>query len=328
MNLIYGTLEIFTIQGTSGGSTSAVTLSPSNGTSAQAVSATLSSFALHTVYHYRLTATSSGGSAATADAMFTTGNRAPVAVNDNGGSVSVGQSITIPVRANDSDADGDALTITSVSGATGGTVLIRGKMDTGEADIFTATLGAGNAATLRALQAAVGASVSGADGVVIDGLATASQTDPIISVQLDASGEFLKAWNGTIKGTGVTPADSHVIFTRGPSAQPPKLQARTGTQAAEAPAGAVWASFTSFALMNEVQPIFTAKLLTGAQGAAGPGGITTENDVGLWAMDSLGAFRLIVREGDSFGALTLKNFTVLTAVSGSPGQTRSFNDGG
>ena len=52
------------------------------------------------------------------------------------------------------------------------------------------------------------------------------------------------------------------------------------------------------------------------------------NDAGLWAVDSTGALRLLAREGDVIGAKTLKSMTVLTAVSGSPGVTRSFNNAG
>ena len=57
----------------------------------------------------------------------------------------------------------------------------------------------------------------------------------------------------------------------------------------------------------------------------GPGGITTANDVGLWATDSFGALRLLIRKGDAIGASTVRSFTVLGSVIGSPAQTRSFN---
>ena len=50
--------------------------------------------------------------------------------------------------------------------------------------------------------------------------------------------------------------------------------------------------------------------------------------MGLWATDSLGALRLLLQEGDVIGASTVKTFTVISSVTGSLAQTRSFNHGG
>lgn len=69
-------------------------------------------------------------------------------------------------------------------------------------------------------------------------------------------------------------------------------------------------------------PLFYATM------AQGYGGVDTTNDAGLWAVDSTGALRLLVREGDIVGGKALKSFTALTGVSGSPGVTRSFNNAG
>lgn len=49
-----------------------VTLSPDDGTAAQAVSAGITSLAPHTLYHYRLTATNAAGTVSTSDGTFTT----------------------------------------------------------------------------------------------------------------------------------------------------------------------------------------------------------------------------------------------------------------
>lgn len=57
---------------TSYGSTASVTLSPSDGSTAQNVSATLSGLALGTLYHYRLSANNSAGTVSTTDGTFTT----------------------------------------------------------------------------------------------------------------------------------------------------------------------------------------------------------------------------------------------------------------
>ncbi len=56
-------------------------------------------------------------------------------------------------------------------------------------------------------------------------------------------------------------------------------------------------------------------------------GITTANDVGLWATDYFGDLRLLLREGDAIGSTTVRNFTVLSNVLGSPAQAR-YNDSG
>jgi hypothetical protein len=44
-------------------------------------------------------------------------------------------------------------------------------------------------------------------------------------------------------------------------------------------------------------------------------------------MDSTGALRLVVREGDPINAKTLRSFTVLGSVEGSPGQRRAWTTG-
>ena len=107
------------------------------------------------------------------------------------------------------------------------------------------------------------------------------------------------------------------------------LVAREGAQPPEAPAGAKWKAFTSLALPEGRGPLFVATMHSKTGTASpGPGGITTANDVGLWATDSLGALRLLLQEGDAIGASTVKTFTVLSSVVGSPAQTRSFNNSG
>ncbi len=105
-----------------------------------------------------------------------------------------------------------------------------------------------------------------------------------------------------------------------------RLVARESAQPPEAPAGAQWKAFTSLALPEGRGPIFVATMHSKSGAASpGPGGITTANDVGLWATDSFGALRLLIRKGDAIGASTVRSFTVLGGVIGSPAQTRSFN---
>ena len=98
------------------------------------------------------------------------------------------------------------------------------------------------------------------------------------------------------------------------------LVAREGAE----PPGAVgtkWKSFTSLTVLEGRGPMFTAKL------ESGTAKVTAASDEGLWATDSTGTLRLIFREGDNLAGGTLKSFTVLGAVTGSPGQRRAWTDG-
>ena len=108
-----------------------------------------------------------------------------------------------------------------------------------------------------------------------------------------------------------------------------RLVAREGAQPPEAPAGAQWSAFTSFAMPEGRGPLFVATMRSKTGSASpGSGGITTANDIGLWATTSFGALKLLLQEGDLIGAATVKTFTVLTNVTGSPAQTRSFSNNG
>ena len=100
------------------------------------------------------------------------------------------------------------------------------------------------------------------------------------------------------------------------------LVAREGAQPPGVVTGARWKSFTTVALPEGRGPIFVAKLQTGRAG------ITTAKDTGLWATDSAGAIKKLIQEGDAIGASKVASFQVLSTVSGSPAQTRSFNRSG
>jgi hypothetical protein len=88
--------------------------------------------------------------------------------------------------------------------------------------------------------------------------------------------------------------------------------------------GAHWLSFLSLAASGGEHggPIFYGQL------AAGPGGVNGTNNFGVWALDSTGTVREIVRTGDTVDGKKLKAITVLPAVTGSPGVTRSFTSTG
>ena len=150
--------------------------------------------------------------------------------------------------------------------------------------------------------------------------------DPLLS--LDGT---MSAFAATLTGGGTTSANDTAIYWQsgGPGGGPHVKLAREGEPAAEAD-GAVWKSFTSLAVPGGgTGPILLAKLLTGASGAPGPGGTLAATDTGLWGTDGLGALRLLLREGvTQVDGATLKSFTVLGAVSGAPGSSRSFNSAG
>ncbi len=108
----------------------------------------------------------------------------------------------------------------------------------------------------------------------------------------------------------------------------PVLIAREGAQPPGTPLGAKWDTFRSIALPDGAKgPVFLADLEVPAAGRPNPARITASNASGVWAVDSNGVLRLIVRQGDTFpgSALTIRALTVLGNVVGSPAQTRSFN---
>ena len=154
----------------------------------------------------------------------------------------------------------------------------------------------------------VGDDVPGVSGATVRSL-----FDPVLSTDARRKG-----WNGAIVTGGI--ASGRAIWQKVDNSDSVVL-ARTGTQAAEVPAGALWGAFKSLA-MPARGALLSATL---TQGVAG---INGTNDAGLWAVDGAGALRLLFREGDTIGGRVLKSFTVLKAVSGSPGVTRAFNDQG
>ena len=90
-----------------------------NGTGAVNVSAPVTGLAAHTLCHFTASATNAAGNGTGRDLTFTTLDTAPVANPDTVSNVT--GPVIIAVLANDTDADGDALSITAVTqGASGG----------------------------------------------------------------------------------------------------------------------------------------------------------------------------------------------------------------
>lgn len=141
------------------------------------------------------------------------------------------------------------------------------------------------------------------------------------------------AFIGKAIGRGVNANNDDGLWYFGQSGEnpgtgAPVLVAREGQQAAGTAAGAKWEAFRSIALPDGSNgPIFLADLVVPLAGAPNPARVTASNDTGVWAVDSNGVLRLIVREGDIFPgtSLTIRAIAILGNVAGSPAQTRSFN---
>jgi hypothetical protein len=129
------------------------------------------------------------------------------------------------------------------------------------------------------------------------------------------------AFLAIVQGTAVKSSNKTALWWGLPAT--PHLVARLGETATDANGaaltGAVWSSFVSHALPSWPLPgpIFLAKL----SGRA----VTPKNNVGLWALDSTGILRLLLRTNDSIGGRTLASMTLLGAVPSAVGTTRSFN---
>jgi hypothetical protein len=99
-----------------------------------------------------------------------------------------------------------------------------------------------------------------------------------------------------------------------------ELLAREGSEPPGA-AGTRWKKFESLTVIEGRGPAFTAKL------AAGNIQLEQGNDRGLWVSDSEGELRLLLREGDLVAGKTLRSFSLLQPLAGSPGQRRSWTTG-
>ncbi len=154
------------------------------------------------------------------------------------------------------------------------------------------------------------------------GLKFGSFQDPFVNNQGDA------AFVSTLTGAGVSAATKTALWWgTGSDISTYEIVARQGAAATDA-AGAVsgtspkYGAFLSTALPggSESGPVYVAKL-SGA-------GVSVKNNLGLWAVDSTGLVRRLLRTGDSVGALKVTAFTALTSSSGSLSVTRSFNETG
>jgi len=112
------------------------------------------------------------------------------------------------------------------------------------------------------------------------------------------------------------------------------LVARTGDLAPDAngtrsSSGPVFASFQQFSLPDQGGVVILANLVSGRPG---PGGVVPGNTQGIWAVDTAGTLKQIIRTGESLAvnglAKTLSSLSIFNVPSASAGQTRHFNNPG
>ena len=144
--------------------------------------------------------------------------------------------------------------------------------------------------------------------------------DPVLD------GEGGVAFLATIKGAAIKGASALTLWWKPTGVAAASLLAQGGHLTGGVPdvgADAEWKSFNSLAIAATRGPIFSATMATGK------GGVTAPQAKGVWAVDFTGGIRELFRTGIPLdGGKTLKSFTILTAVPGSVGVTRSFNDAG
>ena len=141
------------------------------------------------------------------------------------------------------------------------------------------------------------------------------------------NGDRNAAFIATATGEGVSAGNDCGIWFESQSGAR-VLIAREGAQPPGVADGAQWKSFTSLALADGARgPVFLADLGIPGAGQANPAKIEAANDTGVWAVDSHGVLRLLVREGDLLAGTTtpVRALTLLGHVAGSPAQTRSYN---
>lgn len=141
--------------------------------------------------------------------------------------------------------------------------------------------------------------------------------DPVIG----SPGSPFTAFFGVVKGSGASKKNDTGVWFQ-PAGGALTLLAREGTAAPNS-GGATFNTFTSLAIVPGRGPAFVAKLKPNT----GTPSINPGNDTGLWSVTSGGSVRALLRDGDAIGGKTLRSFTALSFVPGSPAQERNFHSG-
>ena len=94
----------------------------------------------------------------------------------------------------------------------------------------------------------------------------------------------------------------------------------------------MFSAFTQCVLPDQGGIIFLASLKTGTTLVPALGGVVSSNNQGIWAEDTNGILKQILRKGDALtvnGATKIvSSISIFSAPTGFSGQTRHFNDRG
>ena len=181
---------------------------------------------------------------------------------------------------------------------------------------FGGVLPTDNGVLLTSTDGAVWSVFAREGGAAPGGLSYASFFDPVVNDTGDV------AFLATLQGAGITAKNQTALFGGLPG--DPQFVARLGSPVPNesgVATTAVWSKFISFALPGgpDAGTVFLAK--------TSGGDTTPENKLALWAVDSQGKVRRVLRTGDALasGGSPITDLTLLTATNGAFGVTRSFS---
>ncbi|MBL9113973.1 MAG: hypothetical protein JNJ83_03130 [Verrucomicrobiaceae bacterium] len=188
------------------------------------------------------------------------------------------------------------------------------------------------------LQTGIGGVSSGNDGVLVvsengyNGFGVLAREGDAASgingakfatLSAPVSSDIGYAFKATLTGSGINSGNNTGIW-RASAAGNASFLARTGGIAPNALGGSSSALFNSFSNIAwagaEAGPTIRASL----RGS----GITSANNQALYAFDSKGVMREVLRTGAQWGTLKVKSFTVLNSVAKGMCSSRSFNEEG
>lgn len=323
-NLLDTTVSFqFGISGTYGSTTTPQPIG--SGSAAVAVSGSFTGLAPNTFYHYRIVTTNALGTIYGLDQSFTTqplfGTAAVVSLKDAAPGI---PGATFSSLSNPALNDSDHLAFQAV---------VTGSAGSGVGAANNSGIWADSGSSGRILIARTGTSAPGyISGSAVGTFATLS--DPVFA------NDDAVAFLGTLVkgGTGagaVTAANNTGIWTTTSGSL--ALAARTGDRAPDASgtvsvSSPVFASFSQFVLPNQGGAVILANLVSGTPAAPAPGGIVATNSQGIWAVDTAGVLKQILRKGDGLTvgghAKIISTLGIFTPPTSATGQTRHFNNPG
>jgi len=291
---------------------------------ATAVDPVLTGLVANTAYHYRVVTVNALGTVYGADQTFATaamfGTAAIVSTKDVAPGIT--GTATFSVLGNPAINDNDnAAFLATIIGSGTATTITKGVNDTGiwfytGPNTGTLIVRTGTAAHSYTSGSSVGTYATISDPVLDNNDSVAF----LGTLALSASTPIVTATNNI--GIWANTTGTLALVARIGDNAPDK----TG---ATSPSGPVFASFTQFTLPDQGGVIVLAKLVSGKPG---PGGVTSSNNIGIWAVDTDGVLKQIIRTGDSLTvngkAKTITKLSIFTAPKTCTGQTRHFNNPG